>query len=293
MNLQRRSFIESAAALGGVSALSNSFLNAEVQLKGHFQHSMVYWCFKNFAEKWDIEKQCQIAKKLGIKSIELSKPDEHWQTMKKHDLTCAIVGSHGFKDGPNHKKNWDKCREIILKRLDEAKNFGCPNVITFTGFSNGIDPEEGGDNCVQFWKSIIGKFEKAGVNLTIEHLNSRATESKMHGHPGYQGDHVDYCVDLIKRVGSTNMKLLFDVYHVQIMDGDLIRRIKEHKDVIGHIHTAGNPGRHELDDTQEINYPAVMRALKDTGYKGFIGHEFIPSRNPEEGLREAVTICDV
>lgn len=285
----RRSFIQQSAAIGAAfSTAPMAFAKPSL----HFKHSMVFWCFKNFMEKWDIETQCRMAKKLGIQSIELSKPEEHWATMKKHGLTCAIVGSHGFSKGPNHRSNWDECRSKILKRLDEAKNFGCPNVITFTGFANGIDSVTGGNNCVEFWKSIIGEFEKAGVNLTIEHLNSRATESKMHGHPGYQGDHVDYCMDLIKRVGSPRMKLLFDVYHVQIMDGDLIRRIKEYKDYIGHIHTAGNPGRGELDENQEIHYPSVMKALKDINYQGFIGHEFIPTRNPEEGLRQAIQVCE-
>jgi len=257
----------------------------------YFKHSMVYWCFNRFGSKWEVQTQIEVAVKLGIKSIELSQPKD-WPLMEKAGLTCAIVGSHPFTEGPNHKNNWDKCRAILLERLEAATHFGCPNVITFTGFSNGLDPVTGGDHCVEFWKSIIPKFEKAGVNLTIEHLNSRATESNMHGHPGYQGDHVDYCVDLIKRVGSPRMKLLFDIYHVQIMDGDLIRRIKEYKDYIGHIHTAGNPGRHELDESQEINYPAVMHALREIDYQGFIGHEFIPTRDPEQGLQQAIAVCE-
>ena len=124
-------------------------------------------------------------------------------------------------------------------------------------------------------------------------MNSRDDSHPMKGHPGYQGDHVDYCIDIIRRVGSPRLKLLFDVYHVQIMDGDLIRRIHQCKDHIGHVHTAGNPGRGELDDRQEINYPAVMRTLVETGYSGYVGHEFIPTRDPRQGLRQAITVCGV
>jgi hydroxypyruvate isomerase len=149
------------------------------------------------------------------------------------------------------------------------------------------------DNCVKGYKQLVGHAEKKGVTLCIEMLNSRHGNGFMQGHPGYQGDHTDYCIELIKRVGSERMKLLFDIYHVSIMDGDVITRIHQHKDYIGHVHTAGNPGRGELDDKQEINYKPIMEALIDIGYKGFVGQEFIPTRNPLQGLREAVAICDV
>jgi len=124
-------------------------------------------------------------------------------------------------------------------------------------------------------------------------LNSRENSHPMKGHPGYQGDHTDYCIDIIKRVGSPRMKLLFDIYHAQIQDGDIIRRIRQHHEYIGHVHTAGNPGRGELDDKQEINFPPIMEALLEVGYQGYVGHEFIPTRDPLAGLREAVTLCDV
>ena len=135
--------------------------------------------------------------------------------------------------------------------------------------------------------------EKKGVNICLEHLNTRDDTHPMKGHPGYQGDKVDYVANIIRAVGSPNMKMLFDIYHVQIMDGDVIRRIEENKDIIGHVHTAGNPGRKELDDTQEINYPPIMRKLLDIGYKGFVGQEFIPVGDPMQGLINAVELCDV
>jgi hydroxypyruvate isomerase len=148
------------------------------------------------------------------------------------------------------------------------------------------------DNCVKGYKQIMGYAEQKKVTLCLEMLNSKVNET-MKGHPGYMGDHTDWCIDLIKKVGSERMKLLFDIYHVQIMDGDVISRIRQHKDFIGHVHTAGNPGRRELDDKQEINYKPIMQALIDVGYKGYVGQEFIPTRDPLAGLREAVALCDV
>ena len=153
--------------------------------------------------------------------------------------------------------------------------------------------EEGAKNCVEGLKQVIGHAEEKGINLCLEMLNSRDDSHPMKGHPGYQGDHTDYCIDIIKAVGSERMKLLYDIYHVQIMDGDLIRRIQQHKEYIGHVHTAGNPGRAELDDKQEILYPPVMKALLEIGYEGYVGQEFIPTRDATEGLREAVSLCDV
>ena len=158
----------------------------------------------------------------------------------------------------------------------------------------GISREEGAENCVKVWKTVIPYAEKKGINLVLEHLNSRDDSHPMKGHPGYFGDDVDFCVELIKRVDSPRMTLLFDVYHVQIMNGDVIRRIGMYKDYISHYHTAGNPGRKELDETQEIYYPAVMRAIVDTGFKGYVAQEFIPTWDDKEAaLRHAAEVCDV
>jgi hydroxypyruvate isomerase len=223
--------------------------------------------------------------------VELIDP-KFWPILKKHGLTCAIAGSHGFVQGMNNPKYQQRCFDILHQRIDQCADFGCPNVITFTGMAEDIPPDVGMDNCVKGYKQIVGHAEKKGVNLCLEMLNSRVNET-MKGHPGYQGDHTDYCIELIKRVGSERMKLLFDIYHVEIMDGDVIRRIHQYKDFIAHVHTAGNPGRRELDDKQEINYKPIMQALLDVGYKGFVGQEFIPTRDPLEGLQEAVALCDV
>ena len=254
------------------------------------KQSLVHWCYR---DAWpNFEDMCRVAVKLGCESIEFSNP-AHWPTLKKHGLTCAIANSHGFPTGYNNRDQWDQCTAAIRKSIDACKDNGVKRVITFTGMANGIPKEEGADNCVEGLKQVVGYAEKNDILLCMEILNTRDDSHPMKGHPGYQGDHCDYCIDIIERVGSPNLKLLFDIYHVQIMDGDVIRRIKQHRDHLGHIHTAGNPGRGELDETQEINYPAVMSALLEVGYDGYVGQEFIPTRDPWEGLVQAVRVCDV
>jgi len=212
-------------------------------------------------------------------------------------LNCAIttidMGGPPFIEGWNNVKNHDKLWNVTKKAIDAASDFGSPNVICFTGYANGISPKEGIKNCVQGLKAMAGYAEKKGVSLSLEMLNTRDDSDPNKGLPGYQGDHIDYCMEIIDGVDSCHLNLLFDIYHVQIMDGDVIRRIHECGDAIGHVHTAGNPGRGELDDNQEINYPPIMRALLDINYTGFVGQEFIPTRDPLQGLTEAVELCDV
>ncbi len=279
-------------------------------LRGNINHSVVEWCF---ADYWTLDELCIKAKSLGCKSVELVQP-EVWPTLKKHGLTCAISPSHLFVQGMNNPKYQEMCIEMLRKRIDQCVDAGIQTVITFTGYAEDsgppadgqnpdlsklpanrprIDPEQGAKNCVDGFRKIVGYAEKKKINLAIEILNTRATDHPMKGHPGYQGDHVDYCMDIIHKVGSPRLGLLFDLYHVQIMDGDLVRRIHQCKDSIFHVHTAGNPGRGELDENQEINFRAAMKALVDIGYKGFVGHEFIPTREPLGGLKQAIETCDV
>ncbi len=269
---------------------------------GRIQQSIVQWCFQEY---WNIDQLCSLAKSLGCKSVELCAPDD-WPTLKKHGLTCAIAFNGmpmpPFVKGFNNPKYHAQLVEVTSKAIDDAAAFGCPNVIVFNGYkwrdpedpnSGEISLEEGAKNCVAGLKQLMQHAEQKEVTLCLEMLNTRAVDHPMKGHPGYQGDHIDYCLDIVKRVGSPRMKLLFDFYHVQIMDGDLIRHVQQCGEYIGHIHTAGNPGRGELDQNQEINYPAVMRALLEIGYKGYVGQEFIPTRDPEASLRQAVATCDV
>jgi len=288
--LNRREVLHRAAAtvvLGSVLAARGD-ANEPSARQGRLKQSIAYWCF---ADYWDIEKTCRIAREVGCQSVELVEP-EHWPMLKKHGLVCALAGSHWFDKGMNDPRHHAMCLAKMRAAIDACAEFGFPNVITFTGLAGGIAPDQGARNCVSGYKKIIGYAEKKKVNLCLEILNSRVPV-EMVGVPDYQGDHTDYCMEIVKQVGSPRMKLLFDIFHVQIMDGDLIARIREHQDYIGHYHTAGNPGRHELDDTQEINYRPVMKAIAETGFAGYIGHEFMPTRDPLAGLREAVALCDV
>jgi hydroxypyruvate isomerase len=285
--LQRRQWLRSAVTAAAGLSLSDIATAAE-EPKGHVKQSIVYWCFK---KHWDVEQTCKVAKQLGCVSVEIVDPKD-WPTLKKHGLVCAIASSHGFEKGMNNPKYQEMCIDKMRKSIDACAEAGFPNVITFTGFREDISDEDGAKNCVAGFKKIVGYAEEKKVTLCLEMLNSRVKE-EMKGHPGYQGDHTDYCIDIIKKVGSPRLKLLFDIYHVQIMDGDVIARIRQHADYIAHVHTAGNPGRCEIDDKQEINYKPIMKALVDVGYKGYVGQEFIPTRDPLAGLKEAVAICNV
>jgi len=308
--MSRRDMLRTAVGAGAASAATLTLPSCGIFEKepetavsrGRINQSIVYWCY---AEYWDIEKTCQIARQLGCKSVELVGP-ENFATLQKYGLTCAIAPC-GMPDPPfvkgfNNPKYHDEIIEATKKTIDSCAEFGVKTVIAFTGYkwrdaedpnSGEISPDEGAQNCVKGLKKLCGYAEKKGVNVAIEILNTRATDHPMKGHPGYQGDHTDYCIEIIKKVGSPRMKLLFDIYHVQVMDGDIISRIRQYKDYIGHYHTAGVPGRCEIDDKQEINYRAIMKEIAKTGYKGYVGQEFIPTRDPLKGLTEAVVLCDV
>ena len=310
-NLSRRDLLQATVAAGAVASLGSfaspsiAAPNEKVAMQGNINHSIVFWCFNIAGEKWDIDKTCSVAKSLGCKSVEICGPAE-FDTIKKHGLTCAIAanGMPGapFMKGLNNPVYQPEVITVTTKMIDDCAAANVPSVIAFTGYKwkNADDPtsgeislQEGADNCVAGLKKLAAHAEKKGVTVCIEHLNTRDGSHPMKGHPGYQGDDIDYVANIVRRVGSPRVKILFDIYHVQIMNGDVIRRIEQCKDVIGHIHTAGNPGRAELDDKQEINYPPIMRKLLEIGYQGYVGQEFIPTRDPLVGLTEAVKLCDV
>jgi hydroxypyruvate isomerase len=294
LSITRRRLLQTTAGLvaaGTGLTAGSAEEDKPVAQKKRLKQSIVQWCYSKFGKKWSIDEVCEVAKKLGCLSVELADPKD-WRTIKRHDLTCAIAMSHYFDKGMNNPEYHDMCIEKMRKAIDDCAEAGFPNVITFTGFREKISDEDGIKNCVAGYKKIVGHAEEKKVTLCLEMLNSRVKE-EMKGHPGYQGDHVDYCMEIIKKVGSPRLKLLFDIYHVQIMDGDVITRLREIPEYIGHIHTAGNPGRCELDDKQEINYKPIMQALVEIGYKGYVGQEFIPTRDPYQGLKEAVGLCDV
>jgi hydroxypyruvate isomerase len=296
MQITRRDALK-AGALGLASTVSSHAQVPRAELnptfkvtKGRIRQSVMGWCFKPMSAV-ELAKHC---KAIGLEAMEgISAAD--YPAVRKLGLKISLVGSHGFKKGPFSKANHEYCVERLKAGIDLAVEVNCPSVITFTGMrEKGTHDAQGERNCVESWKSVIGYAEKKKINLVLEHLNTRDDSHPMKGHPGYFGDDVDHCVEMIRKVGSPNMKLLFDVYHVQIMNGDVIRRIGQYKNVIGHYHTAGNPGRGELDDTQEINYPAVMRAIVETGYQGFVAQEFIPTWDDSaSALRHAAMVCDV
>lgn len=257
---------------------------------GRIRQSVMGWCF-NPMKAEVLAKHC---KEIGLVAIE-GIGREAYKAAKEIGLEISLVSSHGFAQGPCNPKFWDETVAKLTEAIDVAKAVGSKKVITFTGMRfEGMDEQKAAADCIAAWKKVLPHAEKQGITLCLEHLNSRDSSHPMKGHPGYFGDNVDFCVDLIKKVGSDNLKLLFDIYHVAIMNGDIIRRIRQYKDVIGHYHTAGNPGRCELDDNQEINYPPIMRAIVETGYTGFVAQEFIPTwQDPIVALRHAAQVCDV
>ena len=296
MQITRRNALK--AGVLGLAATATNSTHAAVKVdsdfkitKGRIRQSVMGWCFKPMPAL-ELAKHC---KAIGLEAMEgVSKED--YPAIHKMGLKISLVsGGHGFKKGPCVASNRELVIENLKKGIDLAAKIGTKSVITFTGMrGKGLTDAAGSKNCVDAWKAVMPYAEKKKITLVLEHLNTRDDSHPMKGHPGYFGEDVDHCVELIRKVDSPSMKLLFDVYHVQIMNGDVIRRIGQYKDLIGHYHTAGNPGRAELDDTQEINYPAVMRAIVATGYKGFVAQEFIPTwKDPVAALRHSAMVCDV
>jgi hydroxypyruvate isomerase len=305
----RRQLMRESAGMAACGAFAQPLAAAAVPKRvvknGRINQSVVFWCFHATDCKWDLEQICRNARSLGCKSVELVKPED-WAVLKKHGLACALA-PNGMPDPPfikgiSNPRYHDQVIEATRQTIGQCAAFGVPNVIAFTGtkWRDATDPgsgeisrEEGADHSVKALQALAGDAERNHVTVCLEMLNSRDTSDPMKGVAGYQGDDLDYCAEIVRRVNSPCVKLLFDTYHVQIMNGDLIRRIRQYKSLIAHVHTAGNPGRGELDGKQEINYAAVMRALLEVGYRGYVGQEFMPTRDPLQGLMEAVAVCDV
>ena len=283
-----------AAALGGRSGAADTSRAAadpgyRIRRDG-IRHSVMGWCF-NPMDTLELARHAKAIGLVGIEGIDR----RHYAAVRELGLSISLVSSHGFAEGPCDPRFAGPAVAKLAEAIDVAAAVGSKKVITFTGMRfDRMDDDRAAADCLAAWKQVLPEAERKGITLCLEHLNSRDASHPMKGHPGYFGDDVDFCLDLVRRMGSPNFKLLFDVYHVSIMNGDIIRRIREHADAIGHVHTAGNPGRGELDDTQEIDYPAVMRALAAAGYHDFVAHEFIPTWNdPVLALRHAAMVCDV
>jgi hydroxypyruvate isomerase len=272
---------------------------------GRIKQSLAYWCLNATEWRWDIHRICETAVRLGCRSVELA-PPELWPVVAAHGLDNALalngMPDPVFAKGLNNPRYHEEILARTKQIIDQAADQGVRNVIAFTGYrwrdaddptSGEIPKSEGADNAVRGLGELAHYAAPRNVTIVMEHLNSRDCSHPMKGHPGYQGDDIDYCAEIIRRVDSPHAKLLFDVYHVAIMNGDVIRRLRQYARWIGHIHVAGVPGRAELHTDQEINYPAVMRTLLDIGYDGYVGQEFIPTVDPDEGLARAVELCNV
>ena len=288
-----------AAALAAAASLPGRLRAAEpaerLKLKGNIRHSVSAWCYgslfnagKDKPAKMSFEDFCRECYKLGLESVELLGPNQ-WEAVRKAGLTCAMCnGPDSIPYGWNRVEHHDVLLPKFEQAIPQVAEFGFPNIITFSGNRNGMSDEEGLENCVQGLKRLMPIAEKHKVTVCLELLNSKRS------HKDYMCDHTAWAVEVCKRVGSERLKLLYDIFHMQIMEGDVIDTIRENRQYIGHYHTGGVPGRNEMDDTQEVYYPAVMKAIVATGYKGFVGQEFVP-KGPDAlaSLRRCVQICDV
>jgi len=263
-------------------SVSNSF---QYNLKGNINHAVCRWCYQSIPLQEFAEK----SKDIGIKAIDLLKPEE-WEIVTKQGLSCSLATdtfasiTNGFNDPKNHSELQNKYQDLISK----ASHAGIQQLIVFSGNRNGISDEQGIENCANGLDVLVKHAEKNNVTLIMELLNSKVD------HKDYQCDHTPWGVTLVDKIGSNNFKLLYDIYHMQIMEGDIIATINKYNDYIAHYHTGGVPGRHEINHTQELNYAAIMKAIVANGFTGYVAQEFIPTyKNSLEALKEGIMICDV
>jgi hydroxypyruvate isomerase len=288
MNEQPRSWtrrgVLQAAGVAAVGALAASRVAADEpsKPKGNIKQSICRWCY----DRIPLEQLAAEAVKMGYQSIELIGPKD-FQTIKPFKLTCAMVRCASIPNGLNRKEYHNTIEKELREHIEFAAAEGVPNVICMAGNRRGMSDEEGLENCTIGLKRVIGFAEEKKVTVCMEGLNSKVD------HKDYMYDRTKWGVELCKKVGSERFKLLYDIYHMQIMEGDVIRTINDYHQYIAHYHTGGNPGRHEIDETQELNYPAIVKAILATGYKGFLGQEFIPAREPLASLAQGFRICDV
>ncbi len=277
----------SAAIAAGVAAIPSFAAGEkkEAMLKGNIQHSVCRWCFNDLT----LDQLCVAANEIGLKGIDLVGPKD-WPTLKKYNLVSTMCNGAelGLAKGWNDTQYHSTLIKNYTEHIDLVAAAGYKNLFCASGNRNGMDDETGLKNCVEGLKQIIGYAEKKGVVLQMELLNSKID------HKDYMCDRTQWGVELCKRLSSPNFKLLYDIYHMQIDEGDVIRTIRNYNTYIGHYHTAGVPGRHEIDETQELYYPAIMKAIVATGFTDYVAQEFIPTAADKLGsLRKAVMICDV
>jgi hydroxypyruvate isomerase len=278
--MTRRSAIE---AMSTGLALLPVTREAAAAPAGRLKQSAARWCYS----KMSLEDLCRNAADMGLRGIDLVEPKD-WPTLTKFGLVPTITqGVATIPDGWNRKESHDRLSAEIQERISRAAEAKVPNVITFSGNRRGMSDDEGRDNCILGLNRVKKFAEDKGVTVCMELLNSKVN------HKDYQCDHTAWGVDVVKAVNSPRVKLLYDIYHMQIMEGDIIRTIRDNIQYIGHFHTGGVPDRHELDDTQELQWRTIAKAVADLNFTGFFGHEFVPLKDPMASLRQAVELCTV
>lgn len=289
MNMNRKQALKKMA-LGTATALALPQLAKGMdilspELKNNINHSVCRWCYNSIP----LEDLAKASKEIGLKSIELLKAEE-WPVVIKHGLTCAMgsIASLGLDKGFNDPAFHEQLLKDYTLNIPKAVDAGLKNLICFSGNTNGLSSEKGLENCAIGLEPVLKVAAKYNITITMELLNSKVN------HKDYQCDHTEWGVKLCEKLGSPNFNLLYDIYHMQIMEGDVIATINKYSKYIGHYHTGGVPGRNEIDETQELFYPAIMQAILKTGFKGFVAQEFIPKR-PDKlaSLKQGVGICDV
>lgn len=280
----RRTLLKSSLAGLAVAKIAPALGQSTAQRKGRIHQSVCQWCYEHIP----VEQLAEFSSKIGLKGVDLLKPEEY-EIPRRYGLICTMGYAGGIEitKALNRVENHAAIEAAFRVNIPKAAKAGVPNVITFSGNRAGMSDEEGARNTILGLNRVKKIAEDNGVTICMELLNSK------HDHHDYMCDHTAWGVRVVQEVNSPNVKLLYDIYHMQIMEGDLIDTIRQNIQWIGHFHTGGVPGRHELDGTQEVRWDGVMRAIADTGFKGYVAHEFVPTSDPLESLRRAADLCDV
>ncbi len=287
-NVSRRTILKSALSGATVASIPSGLWSEQgttpTPRKGRIKQSVSRWCYQQIA----LDDLCAASAQMGLKAVDLLNPDE-WEVPRRYGLICSMGYAEGgeIASAMNRRDNHAKIEAAFRKYIPLAAKAGVPNVITFSGNRAGMSDEDGAKNTIAGLNRVKKIAEDNGVNICVELLNSKKD------HKDYMCDHTAWGVLVMEAVNSPNVKLLYDIYHMQIMEGNLITTIQQNIQWLGHFHTGGVPGRHELDDTQEVQWDGVMRGIAATNYKGYVAHEFVPSRDPLTSLRQAVELCDV
>jgi hydroxypyruvate isomerase len=289
-NLSRRNMLKTVASGAAVTSFPAACWSEQIEQttpilrKGNIRQSVSRWCY----QKTPLDQLCAYAAQIGLKGVDLLEVDE-WEVPRRYGLICSMgyAGGGTIKDALNRRENHAKIEEAFRNNIPLAAKLGVPNVITFSGNRNGMSDEEGAKNTIAGLNRLKKIGEDHGVNICMELLNSKVD------HHDYMCDHSAWGLQVVQAVNSPRVKLLYDIYHMQIMEGDLVRTIQKNIDWIGHFHTGGVPGRHELDGTQEVQWDGVMRGIAAFKFNGYVAHEFVPARDPLTSLRQAADLCDV